>query len=151
VRPRLDVPPEYAGWVSIAPGSRDRKADMKAFFFDVSVKVPRDARSGVFRFALNARYADAVRSTDIGATRVRIMTGWYFHPIWRWLLLLLALLALILFSRRGMQQGALRYLHGGHALRFARNLVVLALFAGLVYLGWRWLEGADSLLPGWIA
>ena len=77
---------------------------------------------------------------------ITVPCGWRYHPAWRWLLLAAALLVLLLWLRRTRRRSS-RFLHNGQFARLLLRLGGLALFAFAVYLGWRYLEGAERLLP----
>jgi von Willebrand factor type A domain len=145
-RPTVAIPPEFADWVRVSNGQRTRKGDLREYVYSVDVSVPPRATAGIRRFPLVVKYEDTTRSVEIGATRVTILTGWQYHPVWRWLLLALALLALLWWLRRARRRSA-RFLHSGRFARLFVRLVGIALFALVIYIGWRYLEGAEQLLP----
>jgi len=111
----------------------------------VEITVPANARKGVHRFVLSARYQDPSPSVDIGATQATVLTGLLYHPLWRWLLLLAALL--LLWWRRQTLENTSRFLHNWQFSRALLRLLGLALFAFGVYLVWRHLSGEETILP----
>jgi hypothetical protein len=145
-RPSVLVPREFSDWVEVSDGKRSRQGDLREYLYSVQVSVPPRATPGVRRFPLVVQYEDATRSVEIGATRVSVLTGWRYHPGWRWLLLAAALLALLLWSRRSRRHSS-RFLHNRQFTRLLLRLAGLALFAFVVHLGWRYLAGAERLLP----
>ena len=145
-RPSIAVPPEFADWVRVSDGGRDREGDLREYVYSVHVSVPPRATAGIRRFPLAATYADATRRVEIGTTRVTILTGWQYHPVWRWLLLGVALLAPLAWARRVRHHGS-RFLHNQQFARVFLRLLGIALFAFVIYIGWRYLEGAEHLFP----
>jgi hypothetical protein len=83
---------------------------------------------------------------EIGTTRVTILTGWQYHPVWRWLLVTLAVLVPIWWLRRSRRRSS-RLLRNHQLARLFLRLLGFALFALLIYMGWRHFEGAEQLLP----
>jgi hypothetical protein len=145
-RPSVLIPPEFTDWVRVSDGKRGREGDLREYVYSVHVSVPPRATPGIRRFPLVAKYEDTTRSAEIGATRVSILTGWRYHPVWRWLLLAAALLVLLLWLQRTRRRSS-RFLHNGQFARLLLRLAGLAAFAFVVYIGWRYLEGAERLLP----
>lgn len=145
-RPSIVVPPAFADWVHVSDGKRTRQGDLREYAYTVHVSVPPRATAGVRRFPLLVQYADATRSVEIGTSRVTILTGWQYHPAWRWLLLALAVLVPIWWVRRSRHHST-RFLHNHQLARLVLRLLGFALFALLIYIGWRHFEGAERLLP----
>jgi hypothetical protein len=145
-RPTVVIPPEFAGWVRVSDGKRTREGDLREYVYSVDVSVPARANAGIRRFPLVVKYEDATRSVEIGATKVTILTGWQYHPVWRWLLLALVPLVLLWWVRRARRHGS-RFLHNRRFVHLFLRLLGVALFACVIYIGWRYLEGAEHLLP----
>jgi hypothetical protein len=145
-RPTVVIPPEFAGWVRVSDGKRTREGDLREYVYSVDVSVPARANAGIRRFPLVVKYEDATRSVEIGATKVTILTGWQYHPVWRWLLLALVPLVLLWWVRRARRHSS-RFLHNRRFVHLFLRLLGVALFACVIYIGWRYLEGAEHLLP----
>jgi hypothetical protein len=145
-RPTVLVPSKFADWVRVSDGKRTREGDLREYVYSVDVSVPPRATAGIRRFPLVVKYEDATRSVEIGATRVTILTGWQYHPVWRWLLLALGPLVLLWWLRRARRNGS-RFLYNRHFARLFLRLLGVALFVFAIYIGWRYLEGAEQLLP----
>jgi hypothetical protein len=144
--PQIAVPPEFADWVGVATGKRTRRGELREYLYTIRVAVPRRATSGIRRLRLSAGYEEATRSVEIGSTRVTLLTGPRYHPLWRWLLAAIGFLMLLAWRRRLLRR-SFRFLHAGHYARLGLRTAELAVFLFLVYLGWRYLEGAETLLP----
>lgn len=146
-RPSVLVPREFTDWVTVSDGKRSRDGDLREYVYSVQASVPPRATPGIRRFPLVVKYQDTTRSVEIGATRVSILTGWRYHPVWRWLLLAAALLVLLLLWSRRARGHSSRFLRNGQFARLFLRLAGLAVFAFAIYLGWRYLGGAERLLP----
>jgi len=146
--PQIAVPPEFSDWVSVATGKRSRAGDLREYVYTVRVTVPRRATGGARRFRLSAGYEESIRSVEIGGTKVTLLTGLRYHPFWRWLLVALALLALLAWRRQTLRRSS-RLLRSGHFTRLLLRAAGLAVFGFLISLGWRYLEGAETLFP-WV-
>jgi len=145
-RPELTVQPEFADWVQISPGQRRRVDELREYVYRVQVRVPPGTSDGVRRIRVFAHYDDGTRSVDIGSAQISLLTGLRFHPVWRWLLIALCSVALLLWSRR-RPRNSVRFLDNGHFARLAMRTCVLILAFALLHLAWRYLEGAQPLLP----
>ena len=121
-RPTIVVPPELADWVRVSDGKRTREGDLREYVYSVDVSVPARATAGIRRFPLVVKYEDATRSVEIGTTRVTILTGWQYHPAWRWLLIAVALLVLLWWLRRSRHRSS-RFLHNHQIARVLLRLV----------------------------
>ena len=121
-RPTVVIPPEFADWVRVSDGKRTREGDLREYVYSVDVSVPPRATAGIRRFPLVVKYEDATRNVEIGATGVTILTGWQYHPVWRWLLLALVPLVLLWRLRRARRYGS-RFLHNRHFARLVPRLL----------------------------
>jgi hypothetical protein len=145
-RPVVAVPPEFADWIRVSDGRRTREGDLREYTYSAEVTVPPRATAGIRRSPLAVEYADATRRVEIGTTRVTILTGWHYHPAWRWLLLAVAALVLLWWLRRSRRASS-RFLRNHQVARLLLRLLGLALFALLICAAWRHFEGAERLLP----
>ena len=145
-RPSIVIPAEFADWVRVSDGKRTREGDLREYAYSVDVNVPPRATAGIRRIPLVVQYADATRSVEIGTTRVTLLTGWQYHPAWRWLLVSVALLLLLWWVRHSRRRSP-RFLHNHQLARLLLRLLGFALFALLICAGWRHFEGAEHLLP----
>jgi hypothetical protein len=144
--PQIVVPPEFTDWVNVATGKRSRRGELREYLYTIRVGVPRRAASGIRRLLLTAGYEEANRRVEIGGTRVTLLTGLRYHPVWRGLLVVVAFLVVLAWRRR-LMRGSFRFLHSGHVTRLGLRAAGLAVYVFLIYLGWRYLEGAQTLLP----
>ncbi len=145
-RPTVLIPPEFADWVRVSDAKRTRQGDLREYVYSVDVRVPPRATPGIRRFPVLVKYEDATRSVEIGTTRVTILTGWQYHPAWRWLLLAVALLVVLWWLRQSRHRSS-RFLRNRQLARLLPRLLGLALFVFVIYVGWRYFEGAEHLLP----
>jgi hypothetical protein len=143
-RPTVLVPPEFADWVRASDGRRTRAGELREYVYSVNVTVPPRATPGIRRFPLVVKYEDTTRQVEIGATRVTVLTGWQYHPLWRWLLVALAVLILLWWVRRARRSSS-RLLRNGLLGRLLLRLLALALLGSVMYVAWRYLEGAEQL------
>ena len=142
-RPSIVVPPAFADWVRVSDGKRTREGDLREYVYSVNVSVPPRATAGIRRFPLFVQYADATRSVEIGTTQRHDPHGLAVPPG-------VALAA----GGRGAcwccyggcaapGVAAPRFLHNRQLARLFLRLLGFALFALLIYIGWRHFEGAE--------
>lgn len=147
-QPKIVPTAEFSDWVGISDGKRRLNGDQREYSYRIRIKVPPRATDGIRRLGLDVQYQDATHNVEVGRTRVTILTGWRHHPAWRGVLAAAALLALLAW-RRGGQRATPRFLHNGRFMLLFAELLELAFFTFVVYLGWRYLDGAERLLP-WV-
>lgn len=144
-RPTVLIPPEFADWVRVSDGKRSRDGELRKYVYSVDVTVPPRTTAGIRRFPLIVKYEDVTGRVEIGTTRVTVLTGWQYHPLWRWLLVALAVLIVLWWARLARRSGS-RFLRNRQFARLLLHLATLAVLGLVMYATWRYLEGAERLL-----
>jgi hypothetical protein len=104
--PSMGATGEFASWIST---SNTGKANPNNIDYRININVPEGTPAGVYTIPLNLVAASGQNSPIMGffgdkSFEIKVITGWYNHPLILWLPLL-ALLLLLLFSAIGMLKG----------------------------------------------